>query len=409
MSNHSLEKSKIKILLLEGVHQNAINNFNAQGYTNVELLGHSLPEEELIEKIKDVHLIGVRSRTKLTEKILIQAQKLIAIGCFCIGTNQTDLQVAKKLGIPVFNAPFSNTRSVAELVIAEAIMLMRGIPEKNAAAHAGKWMKSAKDAYEVRGKSIGIVGYGHIGTQVGVLAESFGMQVYFYDVEDKLPIGNATAVQSLEDLLKQSDIVTLHVPETSQTKEMIGKNELEQMKPGSHLINASRGTVVDIEAFINAIENGHIHGGALDVFPTEPKSNEEEFLSQLRKFENVILTPHIGGSTKEAQANIGKEVSEKLIKYSDNGSTVSSVNFVEVSLPHHEGVQRLLHMHKNIPGVLANLNKIFSESKINIEAQYLQTDTEIGYVVADIKGGSSQEVLKEMQKVEGTIRTRVLY
>ena len=409
MSNHSLDKSKIKVLLLEGVHQNAVDNFRAQGYTNVELLPHSLPEEELIAKIQDVHLIGVRSRTKLTERVLKSAQKLIAVGCFCIGTNQTDLPVAKKLGIPVFNAPFSNTRSVAELVVAQAVMLMRGIPEKNAAAHAGRWIKSAKDAYEVRGKNIGIVGYGHIGTQVGVLAEAFGMHVYFYDVEDKLPIGNVTPVNSLKELLNISDVVTLHVPETPQTKEMIGAKELTQMKPGSHLINASRGTVVDIKAFIKALESRHIHGGALDVFPVEPKSNEEEFLSELRTFENVILTPHIGGSTKEAQINIGKEVSEKLIKYSDNGSTVASVNFVEVSLPQHAGVHRLLHVHKNIPGVLASLNKIFSEAQLNIEAQYLQTDPDIGYVVTDVKGGNSQEVLKRILEVEGTIRGRVLY
>ena len=408
--SYSLDKSKIKILLLEGVHQNAIDNFLAQGYTNIESLPHALPENELIEKIKEVHLIGVRSRTKLTKNVLQHAKKLIASGCFCIGTNQTDLQATKDFGIPVFNAPFSNTRSVAELIMAEIVMLMRGIPQKSVAAHRGQWIKSAQKAYEVRGKNLGIIGYGHIGTQTGVLAEAFGMKVYYYDVVNKLPIGNANQLSSLSELLQIADVITLHVPETPQTKYMIGSAELAQMKKGSYLLNASRGTVVEIEALVEALEKEHLLGAAIDVFPTEPKSNDEEFISPLRPYENVILTPHIGGSTKEAQSNIGKEVSDKLIKYSDNGSTLSSVNFVEVDLPQQANAHRILHIHKNVPGVLSAINKVFSEKSINIEAQYLQTDPDIGYVVIDIaKGGNSQELLQALLKIEGTIRGRVLY
>ena len=409
MTNHSLDRKKIKILLLEGVHQNAVDNFKANGYTDIECHPKALPEEILIEKIADAHIIGIRSRTKITENILEHANKLISIGCFCIGTNQVDLEAAKRQGVAVFNAPFSNTRSVAELVLAEAIMLMRGIPEKNASAHEGGWSKSAKDSYEVRGKKLGIVGYGHIGTQVGVLAEALGMKVYYHDIVAKLSLGNAKPVETLRELLNISDVVTLHVPATPETKEMIGQKELDQMKPGSHLINASRGNVIQIYPLCEALKSKHLLGAAIDVFPAEPKSKEEEFISPLREFQNVILTPHIGGSTLEAQSNIGTEVSEKLITYSDNGSTLSAVNFVEVSLPKHEGCHRLLHIHKNIPGMMAEINKVFSEANINIESQYLQTDPKLGYVVTDVSNANTKEVLEKLKNIPGTIRARILY
>ncbi len=409
MPKHSLDKDKIKILLLEGVHQSAVDVFTRAGYTNIEYHKASLGEEELLATIKDAHFVGLRSRTQLTESVLKHAEKLIAVGCFCIGTNQVDLATAEKLGVPVFNAPFSNTRSVAELVLGEIIMLFRGIPQRNAIAHRGGWLKSAAGSYEARGKTLGLIGYGHIGTQLGILAETLGMRVVFYDIEDKLPLGNAQQIHSLEALLSQADVVSLHVPETAQTKEMIGKAQLACMKQGSLLINASRGTVVDIEALAEELRNERIVGAAIDVFPVEPKSNDDEFISPLRGLDNVILTPHIGGSTQEAQENIGIEVAGKLAKYSDNGSTMTAVNFPEVSLTQHKDASRLLHIHHNRPGVLIKINQAFAEKGINIAAQYLQTTADIGYVVMDVDSDQAEEALGQLQAIDGTIRTRVLF
>ncbi|ABS06992.1 phosphoglycerate dehydrogenase [Shewanella sp. SP2S2-4] len=409
MAKHSLDKDKIKILLLEGVHQSAVDVLERAGYTNIEYHKASLGDEALIESIKDAHFVGLRSRTQLTAEVLKRAEKLIAIGCFCIGTNQVDLATAESLGIPVFNAPFSNTRSVAELVIGEIIMLMRGIPERNAIAHRGGWMKTAAGSYEVRGKTLGVIGYGHIGTQLGILAETLGMRVVFFDIEDKLPLGNAQQIHSMEQLLAQADVVSLHVPETPQTKDMIGAAEFAAMKKGSIFINASRGTVVDIEALTVALKERHLAGAAIDVFPVEPQSNDDEFISPLRGLDNVLLTPHVGGSTAEAQENIGIEVAGKLAKYSDNGSTVSAVNFPEVSLPMHKGTSRLLHIHQNRPGVLIKINQAFSEKGINIAAQYLQTTAEIGYVVMEVDTHQAEEALVELKAIEGTLRTRVLF
>ena len=409
MSNTSLEKSKIRILLLEGVHQSAIDTLNAAGYTNIEYLTHSLGEEELIEKIADAHFVGIRSRTQLTEKVFEAARKLVAVGCFCFGTNQVDLQAATRRGVAVFNAPFSNTRSVAELVLAQAILLLRGVPEKNAKAHRGEWLKSAKNSYEIRGKKLGIIGYGNIGTQFSVLAESLGMDVYFYDVVSKLPIGNATQVGTLQELLNISDVVSLHVPETPATKYMFKAEQFAQMKPGSILMNASRGTVVDIDALADALSSGKLLGAAIDVFPVEPKSNDEEFVSPLREFDNCILTPHVGGSTIEAQENIGREVAEKLAMYSDNGTSVSSVNFPEVALPSHPNQHRLLHIHENVPGVMSEINQVFSENGINVCGQYLQTKEDIGYVVVDVDKAYGELALEKLRQVKGTIRCRVLF
>jgi len=387
-NQNSLAKSKIKILLLEGLHPSSLEELKQKGYTNIESLKTSLSESDLIEKIADVHFIGIRSRTQLTEKVLSHANKLVAIGCFCIGTNQVNLTAAQTRGIPVFNAPFSNTRSVAELVLGETLLLLRGIPEKSAKAHRGEWFKSAVGSVEARGKVLGIIGYGHIGMQLGILAETLGMKVRFYDVETKLPLGNASQAPSLDALLGEADVVSLHVPETVQTQNMISTAQFAAMKEGAIFINASRGTVVDIPALAEALESKKIAGAAIDVFPVEPKSNDDEFISALRGFDNVILTPHIGGSTKEAQANIGLEVATKLAKYSDNGSSLSAVNFPEVSLPDHsfpgqKNTSRLLHIHHNQPGVLTQINQAFAEHNINIAAQYLQTDDKIGYVVID--------------------------
>lgn len=409
MSSNSLAKEKIKILLLEGVHPSAIEELNAKGYNNIETLKTSLSEDELIEKIADVHFIGIRSRTQLNENVLSHAQKLVAIGCFCIGTNQVDILAAQKFGIPVFNAPFSNTRSVAELVLGETLLLLRGIPEKSAQAHRGQWNKSAAGSVEARGKTLGIIGYGHIGTQLGILAETLGMKVRFYDIETKLPLGNASQASTLTALLKESDVVTLHVPETKQTQDMFGAAQFAAMKTGAIFINASRGTVVDIEALAQALETKKIGGAAIDVFPLEPTGNDEEFISALRGFDNVILTPHIGGSTKEAQENIGLEVASKLAKYSDNGSSLSAVNFPEVSLPGHLGTSRLLHIHHNQPGVMTQINQAFAKYNINIAAQYLQTDNKIGYVVIDIESEDSEVALRELKQVDGTIRARILH
>ncbi len=409
MSKNSLAKDKIKILLLEGVHPSAVKEFNAKGYNNIEYLKTSLAEADLIEKIANVHFIGIRSRTQLNANVLSHAKKLAAIGCFCIGTNQVDLAVAQQRGIPVFNAPFSNTRSVAELVLGELLLLLRDIPAKSAQAHRGKWNKSATGSVEARGKTLGIIGYGHIGTQLGILAETIGMKVRFYDIETKLPLGNASQAKDLNELLAEADVVTLHVPETKQTENMIGEQQFNAMKQGAIFINASRGTVVDLEALANALKSKKIAGAAIDVFPVEPKSNDEEFISPLREFDNVILTPHIGGSTKEAQENIGLEVATKIAKYSDNGSTLSAVNFPEVSLPEHTGTSRLLHIHHNQPGILNKINLAFANHNINIAAQYLQTDAKIGYVVIDIESQDRELALKELKNIEGTIRARVLH
>jgi len=411
MKKTSLPKSSIKLLLLEGLHRSAVESFEADGYTTIEYHEKSLPEEQLLERIRDAHLVGIRSRTQLDARVLEQAGKLIGIGCFCIGTDQVDLQAAQRLGIPVFNAPFSNTRSVAELVVAEVILLLRDIPRRNAVTHRGGWLKSAEGCYEARGKCLGIVGYGHIGTQVGLLAEALGMQVIYYDIEPKLALGNASAVESLDILLALADVVSLHVPETPLTRDMIGADQLARMRPGTVLVNTARGKVVEVAALAEALTSGHLAGAAVDVFPQEPKSNEEEFVSPLRRFDNVMLTPHIGGSTVEAQRNIGLEVAMKLVKYSNNGSTLSSVNFPEVALPEHPGKHRLLHIHRNEPGVLLQVNGVFSEGKINIAAQYLQTNERIGYVVIDIDGDAAMSAmaLSKLRAIPGTIRARILY
>ncbi|PTB82711.1 phosphoglycerate dehydrogenase, partial [Pseudidiomarina aestuarii] len=358
MSLVSLDKDRIKILLLEGVHSSAIEVLKQHGYSNITALKTSLNEDELCEAVKDVHFIGIRSRTQLNARVFKAADKLAAVGCFCIGTNQVDLDAAREHGVVVFNAPFSNTRSVAELVLAEIIMLLRRIPQKNAAAHRGGWDKAAKGSFEARGKVLGIIGYGHIGSQLSILAEQLGMQVRYYDIETKLSLGNALQVRSLDELLAQSDVVTLHVPETPQTQWMIGAKELATMKPEAVLINASRGTVVAIDALADALKSGQLAGAAIDVFPVEPKGNDDIFESPLRGIDNCILTPHIGGSTQEAQENIGIEVAGKLVRYSDNGSTLSAVNFPEVALPTHAGARRLLHIHHNRPGMLTRINQI---------------------------------------------------
>jgi D-3-phosphoglycerate dehydrogenase len=409
MTKPSLDKNKLKFLLLEGIHPSAIAVLREAGYTQIESLPGALEGEELKAKIADAHFVGIRSRTQLTADVFAQAHKLAAIGCFCIGTNQVDLQAARERGIAVFNAPFSNTRSVAELVLAEAILLLRGVPEKSAAAHRGGWLKTAENAFEIRGKTLGIVGYGSIGTQLSVLAESLGMQVVFFDVVTKLPLGNARQVGKLHDLLGQSDVVSLHVPETRATQWMIGAAEIAAIKPGAVFINASRGTVVEIEPLAQALRNKHLLGAAIDVFPVEPKSNKDVFESPLRGLDNVILTPHVGGSTMEAQANIGIEVAEKLVKYSDNGTSTSSVNFPEVALPAHPGKHRLLHIHRNVPGVLAEINQVFAGNGINIASQFLQTNEAIGYVVIDIDAAHSDMALARLAEVPGTIRSRVLF
>ncbi|WP_422135841.1 phosphoglycerate dehydrogenase [Endozoicomonas sp. ALD040] len=409
MPSISLDKSKIRFLLLEGVHQSAVEVLEASGYTNIDYVSKSLPDDELKQRISEAHFVGIRSRTQLSEDVFAAAQKLIAVGCFCIGTNQVELDAATSRGIPVFNAPYSNTRSVAELVLAEAILLLRGVPEKNAVAHRGGWQKSAANSYEIRGKKLGIIGYGSIGSQLSVLAESMGMDVYYYDVVTKLSIGNASQVGSLNDLLSMSDVVSLHVPETPATQWMFGEEQFAAMKEGSILINASRGTVVDIQSLASAIETGKLLGAAIDVFPEEPRSNSDEFVSPLRGLDNVILTPHVGGSTQEAQENIGREVSEKFVMYSDNGTTLSSVNFPEVSLPGHPDKHRILHIHKNIPGVLVAINKVFSLNNINISGQFLQTNESVGYVVIDVDADHSDIALEKLKEIDGTIRCRVLY
>lgn len=406
---YSLSKDKINFLLLEGIHPKSIKHLEAAGYNQVEVLPGALSEDELLEAVADVHFLGIRSRSKITERVLDAAPKLNAVGCFCIGTDQVDLKAAQKRGIPVFNAPYANTRSVAELVLAEIIMLFRGIPAKNAAAHRGLWLKSARGSYEVRGKTLGIVGYGHIGSQLGILAESIGMKVSYYDIEDKLPLGNAEPVESLEALLEQSDVVSLHVPDTEQTRSMFGAAELAAMREGGMLINASRGKVVDIPALAAALQKPHLAGAAIDVFPIEPSDKDEEFISELRGLDNVLMTPHIGGSTQEAQENIAIDVAIKLARYSDNGSTMGAVNFPQVMLPDHATARRIMHIHKNVPGVLQSINHVFSDSRTNIAAQYLQTHEDVGYVVMDVETDDAGPALKGLEAIEATIRTRFLY
>lgn len=409
MKRYSLGKDQIKVLLLESINESAVNLLQENGYTNIESVPAALDKDELIDKIKDVHMIGIRSRTELTSDVLKQAKKLITIGCFSIGTNQVDKKTAKSLGIPVFNAPFSNTRSVAELVIAECIMLMRSVPKLNSNAHNGKWLKSAKDSHEIRGKTLGIIGYGHIGSQVSILAEALGMKVFYFDIEKKLSLGNAIHCKTLQDLLKIADIVTLHVPSTKLTKEMIGAKEIALMKKGSLLINASRGDVVEYNAVADALKTLHLLGMAADVFPEEPASNNEPFKFILQGMDNVILTPHVGGNTLEAQENIGIEVTEKMIKYSDIGATLGSVNFPQISLTPSKNLQRFLHIHKNLPGVMQEVNSVFSEKGINIASVYLQTDQEIGYVIIDTESHLDDNILKELKEINHTIKARMLY
>ena len=409
MALQSLEKSKIKFLLLEGVHPSARATLQQSGYSNIEEHKKALPLEELKVAIANTHFVGIRSRTQLTQEVFDAAKKLVAVGCFCIGSNQVELDAATRRGITVFNAPFSNTRSVAELVLAEAILLLRGVPSKNAAAHRGEWQKTAANAFEIRGKKLGIIGYGNIGMQLGVIAEGLGMQVQFYDTSNKLPLGNARQVPSLNQLLASSDVVSLHVPESPATQNLIGAAQLAQMPAGSILINASRGTVVDIDALADALQSGALGGAGIDVFPVEPRSNDDEFMSPLRRFDNTFLTPHIGGSTIEAQENIGMEVAEKLARYSDTGTTTSSLNFPEVALPEHAGSHRLLHIHRNVPGVLSAINSVFSENRINVSAQFLQTNDQVGYVVIDIDAEYSDMALKKLATIDGTIRSRVLF
>jgi D-3-phosphoglycerate dehydrogenase len=407
--NYSLDKAKIKFLLLEGLHPKAREMIEDAGYSNIVEKPGALTPEELKQSLKGVHFVGIRSRTQLDAAAIDAADRLTAIGCFCIGTNQVDLQYAELAGIPVFNAPFANTRSVAELALAEIIMLMRGIPEKNAAAHRGEWLKSASGSTEIRGKTLGIVGYGHIGSQLGIIAESMGMRVIFQDVENKLPMGNAEARSSIETLLKEADVVSLHVPDTGETRNLMSATLINTMRKGSYLINAARGTVVDIDALSNAIKTGHIAGAAIDVFPKEPKSNDDRFESPLVGLDNVLLTPHIGGSTLEAQANIALEVASKLVRYSDNGTTRSAVNFPQVSLPDHGLTRRIMHIHHNEPGVLKDINQVFFSSEVNIAAQYLQTEGGIGYVVMDVESDDVASLMKELATIPATIRTRILH
>lgn len=405
----SYPKDKVKFLFLEGVHPAGLRMLKSAGYRNFETVTGALPENELMRRIKDVHFLGIRSKTQVTAAVLSKADKLLGVGAFCIGTNQIDVDACTRRGIAVFNSPFSNTRSVAEMVIAHCINLMRRMTEKNNAAHAGSWQKSSDDCFEVRGKVLGIVGYGHIGSQVSVLAETLGMNVIFYDVEPKLSLGNARAVRSLDELLKQSDIVTLHVPETASTRQMMNQQRLKRMKKGAHLINYSRGNVVDLAALRKQIESGAILGAAIDVFPSEPKSNKDSFSTPLQGLPNVILTPHIGGSTMEAQENIGLDVTSKLIHYLENGTTTGSLSVPALTLPEYHGMHRLLHIHANRPGVLGDINSRLSRLKVNILGQYLQTNREIGYVVTDCDPKYSKKAIEELRRVKHTIRCRSLH
>jgi len=405
----SYPKEKIRILFLENISDLAVKNFQRHGYTQVEKITKAMTEDELIREIKDVHILGIRSKTQITPKILDAAKKLQAIGCFCIGVNQVDLEYATKNGVVVFNAPYSNTRSVAELVIGLSVMLIRRIPDKNKAAHEGVWKKDAKGSYELRGKTLGIIGYGNIGSQVSVLAEAMGMKVLFYDTETKLPLGNAEDAKSLKELVSKSDIITLHVPETAQTKNLVTKALLKNFKKGSILINYARGEVVDLEALRDAIVEERLGGAAIDVYPWEPEKNGDRFQTPLQDLPNVILTPHIGGSTEEAQQNIGEDVSNKLYLYLEKGITFGSHTVPGLSLPPAEGAHRILHIHKNVPGVLSEINTELSNHKINILGQYLKTNDEIGYVVLDVDKKLSNQALQLLRDVKATIKVRVLY
>ena len=405
----SYPKEKINILLLENISDLAVQNFKKAGYTSIKKVAGALPEEELIKAVKDVHLLGIRSKSQITPGILNAATKLQAIGCFCIGVNQVDLHNATDHGVSVFNAPYSNTRSVAELVIGLAVMLIRRIPDKNKAAHEGKWMKEAKGSYELRGKTLGIIGYGNIGTQVSVLAEAFGMKVIFYDVVTKLPLGNAQARKTIKDVVSEADIVTLHVPDTQQTKNLISASVLKHFKPGSILINYARGEVVDLDALSKLLKSGQLSGAAIDVYPVEPEKNGDVFTSPLQNLPNVILTPHIGGSTEEAQANIGEDVSMKLINFLETGITTGSHTVPELALPLQEGAHRILHIHQNVPGVLSQINTQLSSHHINILGQYLKTNDEIGYVVLDIDKNLSKEAMELLKDIKETIKVRMLY
>jgi D-3-phosphoglycerate dehydrogenase len=408
MAETSFPKSEIKILLLENIHPVAKEELAAEGF-QVELVKGALSENELVERIKDVHVLGIRSKTQVTPRVLDEARRLLAVGAFCIGTNQIALSHANCRGVPAFNAPFSNTRSVAELIIAEIVMLSRHLTDRVREVHAGTWNKVAVGSHEVRGKTIGIVGYGHIGSQVGVLAEAFGMRVVFYDILAKLPMGNNRPLSKLEDLLEQSDFVTLHVPETPQTKLMIGHDQIARMKKGACLLNASRGTVVDIDALAAALKSGYLGGAAVDVYPEEPETNSDGFQSPLRGLPNVILTPHIGGSTEEAQEAIGKEVSAALIKFINSGATTGAVNFPQVELPITKGAHRILNVHRNVPGVLRDINRIVSDFNANIRAQLLATDPDIGYLIMDLDQDVSQDVKKAVAGLETSIKTRILF
>ena len=405
----SYPKEKIRILFLENISDTAVKNFRSHEYSNVEKITKALTEDDLVREIKDVHILGIRSKTQITKKVLDAAKKLQAIGCFCIGVNQVDLKAATKNGVVVFNAPYSNTRSVAELVIGLSIILIRRIPDKNKAAHEGTWLKEAKNSFELRGKTLGIIGYGNIGSQVSVLAEAMGMKVIFYDVETKLPLGNAEDAKSLKELLSRSDIVTLHVPETSQTKNLISKSILKCFKKGAILINYARGEVVDLEALRKAIIDGNIGGAAVDVFPLEPEKNGDRFQTPLQDLPNVILTPHIGGSTEEAQENIGEDVSAKLFNYLEKGITFGSHTVPALALPPQEGSHRILHIHNNVPGVLSEINTTLSKNNINILGQYLKTNDEIGYVVLDVDRLISTKALHLLKEVKQTIKVRILY
>lgn len=405
----SYPKEKIRILLLENISEKAVKRFTSNGYTNVERLSKALPEEELIRKMKEVHLLGIRSKTQITAAVLSTAEKLQAIGCFCIGTNQVNLNAATEKGVAVFNAPYSNTRSVAELVMAAAILLIRKILDKNIAAHKGEWLKDSSGSHELRGKTLGIIGYGNIGAQVSVLAEALGMKVIFYDVETKLPMGNASDIKSLKDLMSNADVITLHVPETAQTKNLINKTNLKHCKPGAIIINYARGEVIDLEALKKAIEAGQIGGAAVDVFPVEPEKAGDIFTSPLQGLPNVLLTPHIGGSTEEAQQNIGEDVSNKLLNYLEKGMSWGSHTVPALSLPPQEGSHRILHIHNNVPGVLSQINGELSKNKINIVGQYLKTNDQIGYVVVDVDKRLSRQATQLLKEVPNTIKVRLLY
>lgn len=405
----SYPKDKIKIVFFENISDAAIKIFKDAGYVDIKKFSGALPESQLIQEIKDAHLIGIRSKTMITERVLQQAKKLQAIGCFCIGTNQVNLSEARKRGVVVFNAPYSNTRSVAELIIGASIMLIRKIIDKNKSAHEGIWNKDAKGSFELRGKTLGIIGYGNIGSQVSILAEAMGMKVLFYDVITKLPLGNAVSKKSLKELVAKSDIISLHIPETSQTKNLINKSLLKQFKKGSILLNYARGEVVDLDALRQALLSGHLSGAGIDVFPWEPEKNGDTFKSPLQGLPNVLLTPHIGGSTEEAQYNIGEDVSAKMLNYLETGATTGSHTVPELSLPQQEKTHRILHIHNNIPGVLSEINSSLSEHKINVLGQYLKTNDEIGYVVLDIDTKLSKSAVEVLKKVKGAIKVRLLY